>query len=267
MSLKESEAIVLRTYPLREADLLVTFFSRAEGKLKGVARAAKKSRKRFGGALEPLTRVRLYYDDREGKELARIDSCDVLESPLTSEVDYARAVALGHVAEVLDELLPDREANDALFRLASSVLSQLRAGSVWMPLTYFDLWTVRLMGFLPDLQQCAACGGTLNGSRAYFHVMAEGLLCQADKRLASSELLPESRALATDMFRSPVENFTSLNWPREQAADLRKFLVQNIEKHIEKKLVTAAMLDKVSSQESGVRSQRKTEGRLKIADC
>ena len=65
MPLKESEAIVLRSYPLREADLLVTFFTREEGKLRGVARSAKKSRKRFGGALEPLTRVRLYYDDRD----------------------------------------------------------------------------------------------------------------------------------------------------------------------------------------------------------
>ena len=78
MPLKQSEAIVLRSYPLREADLLVSFFTRTEGKLRGVARSAKKSRKRFGGALEPLTTVRLYWEDRERQELARIDSCDVL---------------------------------------------------------------------------------------------------------------------------------------------------------------------------------------------
>src|SRR6476659_8828137 len=124
MALKESEAIVLRTYPMREADLLVTLFTRAEGKVRGVARAAKKSKKRFGGALEPLTYVRVYYEDRERRELARINSCEVLESPLADEVSYARAVALGHVAEVLDELLPDRESNDAIFRLALAVLSR-----------------------------------------------------------------------------------------------------------------------------------------------
>src|SRR5664280_2739152 len=84
MSLKQSEAIVLRTYPLREADLLVTLFTRAEGKVKGIARAAKKSKRRFGGALEPLTWVRAYYEDREGQELARLDSCDILELPLWS---------------------------------------------------------------------------------------------------------------------------------------------------------------------------------------
>ena len=94
MALKESEAIVLRTYPLREADLLVTLFTRAEGKVRGVARSAKKSKRRFGGALEPLTYVRAYYEDRERQELARLDSCEVLESPLATEVSYPRAVAL-----------------------------------------------------------------------------------------------------------------------------------------------------------------------------
>src|SRR5712691_3470391 len=132
MALKESEAIVLRTYPLREADLLVTLFTRLEGKVRGVARSAKRSKRRFGGALEPLTWVRAYYEDRGRQELARLDSCEVIESPLAAEVSYARAVALGHVAELLDELLPEREANDAVFRLTISALTSLRGPDVWM---------------------------------------------------------------------------------------------------------------------------------------
>ena len=245
MSLKQSEAIVLRTYPLREADLLVTLFTRAEGKVKGVARSAKKSKRRFGGALEPLTWVRAYYDDREGQELARLDSCDILESPLSSTVDYPRVVALEHVAEMLDELLPDREANDAIFRLAVSVLHQLRAGSIWMPLTYFQLWLVRLVGFLPELDECLECGAPLNGSQAYYHALADGVMCGDHKRLASSKLAPEARALAGQMFRAPVESFAEQPWAAGQYADLRRFLVQIMERHIEKKLVTASMLAKL----------------------
>src|SRR3954449_1604844 len=107
MATKQSEAIVLRTYPMHEADLLVIFFTRAEGKVKGVAKSAMRSKKRFGGALEPLTQVRVYYQDQEKRELSRIDSCDVLQSPLANVVDYPRAAALAHVAEVIDELLPD----------------------------------------------------------------------------------------------------------------------------------------------------------------
>ncbi len=286
---KQSEAIVLRTYPLREADLLVTLFTRAEGKVKGVAKAAKKSKRRFGGALEPLTLVRAYWEDREKQELARVDACEVLESPLSDPVDYPRAAALAHVAEVLDELLPDREANDAVFRLAVSVLGALReaacshpsssaplagsgdsgwgtrsshpsssaslAGSgdsgwgtrcsVWMPLTYFDLWMLRLMGFLPELGECIACGAALNGSRAFYHGLADGLMCAAHKRLASREISAESRAIAAQMFRAPVESLRGAPWPKERGADLRRFLVQTLERHLEKKLATVGILEKM----------------------
>ena len=246
MALKQSEAIVLRSYPLREADLLVSFFTRSEGKVSGVARAAKKSKRRFGGALEPLTYVRLYWDDREGKELAHLDSCDVLESPMANEVDYPRAVALGYVAEVLDALLPEREANDAIFRLALSVLGQLRSGAIWMPLTYFDLWIVRLAGLLPELSECIVCGAALNGSRAWFHPLSDGLMCAAHKRLASSEILPETRRIAREMFQSAVDSFATVPWPRERGSELRRFLAQRIERHLERKLVTAAMLEKIA---------------------
>ena len=246
MALKESEAIVLRTYPLREADLLVTLFTRTEGKIHGVARAAKKSKRRFGGALEPLTVVLARYEDRERRELARLDSCEVLESPLANEVSYPRAVALAHVAELLDELLPEREANDDVFRLTLSVLAELRGADLWMPLTYFELWMTRLMGYLPDLSECVACGRTLNGDRAYFHALSDGLMCAEDKRLASSEISPESRAVAAQMFRAPVERFAGTPWVKAQGADLRKFLMQILQRHIEKKFVTAGMLEKIS---------------------
>jgi DNA repair protein RecO (recombination protein O) len=242
---KQSEALVLRTYPFHEADLLVTLFTRAEGKLRGVAKHAMRSRRRFGGALEPLTYVMAHWQEKEKQELARLDSFDILSSPLTLEVSYPRAVALSYVAELIDQLLPEREPNDDIFRLALSVIRRLTPGSIWMPLTYFDLWIVRLIGLLPDLHACVVCGTTLNGSKAWFHPLADGLLCVRDKRLASTEISSDSRTLAAEMFRAPIEHFTGEPWPRKRAADLRKFLAQRMERHIERKLVTAAMLERV----------------------
>jgi DNA repair protein RecO (recombination protein O) len=248
MPLKESEALVLRTYPFRESDLLVTLFTRSEGKIRGAARAAKKSRRRFGGALEPLTYVKLTWEDRERQELSRLDACEVLDSPLSSEVSYPRAVALGHVAELLDELLPDREASDAVFRLAVTVVKQLRGEEIWLPVTYFELWMARLMGYLPDISECISCGRSLNGSRAFFHALSDGLMCPADKRLASSELSPESRTLAGQMLRVPLSALPAAGSVGQKAGDLRKFLLQTLERHIEKKLVTRGMLEKLPTR-------------------
>jgi DNA repair protein RecO (recombination protein O) len=90
------------------------------------------------------------------------------------------------------------------------------------------------------------CGAILNGSRAYYHALVDGLMCQSDKRLASSEMTAESRALAAEMFRAPVEAMAGQAWPKSKASDLRKFLIQVLERHLEKKLVTAGMLEKLS---------------------
>jgi DNA repair protein RecO (recombination protein O) len=242
---RQSEALILRTYPFHEADLLVTFFTRAEGKVRGVAKAAKKSKRRFGGALEPLRHVIAHWEEKEKQELVRLDSCDIISSPLTTEVTYPRVVALSYVAEVIDQLLPDREPSDDIFRLTLSVVNQLRNGQIWLPLTYFDLWTVRLIGLLPDLNACVMCGAVLNGSKAYFHPLADGLLCADDKRLASTEISADSRMAAAEMFRSSLEKLNRAEWTRARGADLRRFLAQRIERHIEKKLVTAAMLERL----------------------
>jgi len=245
MALKESEAIVLRTYPMREADLLVTLFTRLDGKVRGVARSAKKSRRRFGGALEPLTLVRAVYEDRERQELLRLDSCEVVDSPLTHEMSYPRVVALGHVAELLDEVLPDREINDALFRLTVVILEALRGPDVWLPLTYFELWLTRLTGFLPDLAACVECGLDLEGEPAFYHGLVDGLMCVDHKRLASSRLSVDSRRWAVQMFRAPVAALSAEPWPKSVGEDLRKFLMQIVQRHLEKKLTTQPMLAKL----------------------
>jgi len=244
MPVQQSEAIVLGYTPLREADLVVTIFTRSDGKLRGVAKSALKSKKRFGGALEPLTVVTAHWEARN-HELMRLDSCEVLHSPLTDTVDYPRAVALGHVAESLNQLLPDHEANDAVFRLALATLQNLRAGKIWMPLTYFDLWMTRLTGLLPEMHLCRKCGTTLNGSAAWFHPLSEGLMCKQHKRLASIEMSAESRSLAAEMLKAPITQFTGAPWPRSRCAELRRFLHQRMEGQMEKKLMSAAILEKL----------------------
>src|SRR5579872_5491519 len=90
VSAHQAEAVILRTWPIHEADQIVSLFTRDHGKIKGVAKSAARSRRRFGGALEPMTYVRAHYAERPSQELVRLDSFDILHSPLAEPIDYAR---------------------------------------------------------------------------------------------------------------------------------------------------------------------------------
>src|ERR1700739_4673066 len=128
---RQSEAMVLRTWPFHEADLLVSLFTREQGRVKGVARHAMKSRRRFGGALEPMTHVRARYTERRGQELVRLDAFEILSSPPARPVDYRRTAGLQFVAEVLEEALPEQAPEDAVFRLAVAVMDEIQVARVW----------------------------------------------------------------------------------------------------------------------------------------
>ncbi len=236
------EAIVLRTWPFHEADLLVSLFTREQGRVKGVARHAMRSRKRFGGALEPMTHVRATYVERPRQELVRLDGFEILSSPLARPVDYARTAALQMVAEVLEEALPEGAPEDAVFRLALAVLDELQVGKVWMPITYFALWMNRLMGWMPELGHCVACGLDLRGGAVSYSEATDGVTCADDRRPGSLALSAESVAEAGRMFRGTVKGLAEEKWPKTRAADLRRFAIEVLERHLEGRLMTARVL-------------------------
>ncbi len=251
MTVHQVEAVVLRTWPIHEADQIVSLFTRDFGKIKGVAKSAARSRRRFGGALEPMTHVRAHYAEKPSQELVRLDSFEILHSPLAEPVDYARATALAFFAEVLEQTLPDHDPHDVVFRLLLSVLEQTRVNHIWMPITYFALWTTRLMGWLPDLSRCLFCGALLAGQPAYFHFFSDGLACVDHKQVGDNSsqgamLTPDSQVLALRIFRSPVSAFATESWPRSRGADLRRFAIQSLERHLERKLRTAAALSRLA---------------------
>jgi len=236
------EAIVLRTWPFQEADLLVSLFTREQGRVKGVARHAMRSRRRFGGALEPMTYVRASYAERPRQELMRLDAFEILSSPMSHPIDYARTAALQMVAEVLEEALPEHAPEDAVFRLALAVLSELQVGRVWMPITYFALWMNRLMGWMPELGHCAACGLDLRGGAVWHSAMSDGVTCADDRKGGSAALSAESVATAMRMFRGPVSGLAEEDWPKARGADLRRFAIEVLERHLEGRLIAARAL-------------------------
>jgi DNA repair protein RecO (recombination protein O) len=245
MTLFASDALILRTWPVNEADLVVSFFTRDYGKLKGVAKAALKSRKRFGGALEPMTQARAFFAERPRQELVRLDQLELLRSPLSAPVDYARASVLSFFAEVLEEALPEHDPQETVFRLLLAVLEQTTVEQPWMPLTYFSLWMTRLMGWLPDLAVCTQGGERFAPGEASFHPGSDGLFCPLHRQGAGTLLSADSWSLAQRMLREPVTAFASELWPRRRGQDLRRFTQQSLERHLERKLRSAEAINRM----------------------
>ena len=192
------EAIVLRVWPFHEADLLVSLFTREQGRVKGVARHAMRSRRRFGGALEPMTHVRATYAERPKQELVRLDAFEILSSPLSRPVDYARTAALQFVAEVLEERCRRVLWRMRCFGWRWRWWRRCRWGRVWMPVTYFALWMNRLMGWMPELGHCVVCGLDLRGGTVWYSATSDGVTCEDDRRGGSVALSAESVAEAAE---------------------------------------------------------------------
>jgi DNA repair protein RecO (recombination protein O) len=261
MTVLSSEAVILRTWPVNEADLIVSFFTRDYGRVKGIAKSALKSRKRFGGALEPMTVARAFFAQRPRQELVRLDQLEIIRSPLSAPVDHSRMAVLSFFAEVLDEALPEHDPQETVFRLMLSVLEHTSAvppetlqpqpaGSQvgpWMPLTYFSLWITRLMGLLPDVAHCTACGEALTPGEASFNSLADGLFCAVHRSGSASPLSADSWQLAQRMLRAPVAAFAAEPWPRRRGQDLRRFTLQALERHLERKLRTAEAIARIGN--------------------
>ncbi|HWG19691.1 MAG TPA: DNA repair protein RecO [Terracidiphilus sp.] len=245
MPVLTSEAVVLRTWPVQEADLIVSFFTRDYGKLRGVAKSALKSRKRFGGALEPMTLARAWFAEKPKQDLVRLDQLEILRSPLALPIDPVRLGVLSFFAEVLDEALPEHDPHETIFRLLVSVLEQTTIEQPWMPLTYFSLWMTRLMGLLPELARCTVCGEALQPGEVHFNNYADGLFCAVHRHPNDSLLAPDSWQLAMRMLRSPISAFAADPWPRRRGQDLRRFTQQALERHLERKLRSAEALNRL----------------------
>ena len=162
----KAEALILRTYPLGESDRIVVFLTRDRGKKRGVAKNARQSRRRFGGALEPMTHGRVGYVERERRELVFLSYVEPLRSPLAAlEADALSYV--GYFAELIDEWAPEADPNETLFRLGASIVDALAAGVPIDPLArYFEFWLMRLQGvYQPDPRTSPAAQAFLDAAR------------------------------------------------------------------------------------------------------
>jgi DNA repair protein RecO (recombination protein O) len=200
-----SEALILRTYKLGEADCIVVFLTRDRGKKRGVARGARRARSRYAGALEPMTRAGVAYYEREGRDLVRLNYLEPQRSPLSG----LSGEALGHVgyfAELIDEWAPEAHVDERLYRLGSSVVDAIAGGAPIEALArYFEYWILRLQGVYPSFA-CATCGGSIMGGSggAMMPPRDHVLVCRRCAPSGGSALsLPALRFLAAAVTIAP----------------------------------------------------------------
>ena len=209
MPARVSETFVLRTYPFREADLVVSFLTRDLGKLRGVARRARRPKSPFGSGLERLSRVRMAYFQRENAELVNLSGCELIESQFGLQSEYEMSVVLDYFTEVAEQLLPPGEPNEKFFRLLAAVLAFLHAGgNLWAAVTYFTVWTVRLIGIWPE--------------------------ARVDE---------ETAEIAHEMFEKPITDLKVREWTKTTAGDLRRLLIRTMEQHAERRFLTVPLLE------------------------
>jgi DNA repair protein RecO (recombination protein O) len=167
MPLYSTEAIVLRTYKLGEADRIVVFLTRDRGKKRGVAKGARRTRSRFGGALEPLTRVNVAYFEKESRELVSLNYAEPIRSPMSAPDPAALGYA-EYFAELLDSWAPEADPSERLFRLGAASLDAMAAGVRAERLArYFEYWLLRLQGVYPAHDACQRCGASLASQGAW----------------------------------------------------------------------------------------------------
>jgi len=204
MPLYTAEALVLRTYKLGEADRIVVFLTRDRGKKRGVARGARRPRSRFGGALEPMTRIRVAYFEKEQRELVGLNYAEPVCSPLAA-ADPDALGFVGYFAELLDLWAQEADADERLFRLGAAVVEALAAGVGAQKLARsFECWLLRLQGVYPSLVQCQRCGTTLGQQGAWLGPEFT-LLCGDCGAVGAPDLSPEALGAMSALAAVPPE--------------------------------------------------------------
>jgi len=244
MPARETEAIILKTFPLGEADRLVSFLGRTSGRLRGVASGARRIKNRYGSTLEVLSHVQLWYVEKETRDLVRIQQCELLESFNKSQSDYGLSTGLAVLSEIAERVLPEQEVADSMFRLLLLTAREVeRRGSWQLPVTYFAFWTVRLGGWLPPLDRCAICGASFAGNPGFHFSQSAGPLCENCRKPGMRPLGQRARELA-ELFAGRKLDQIEIGEDLSRALlELREASFSWIEFHTERNLQTREFLE------------------------
>ncbi|MDX1778537.1 MAG: DNA repair protein RecO [Thermodesulfobacteriota bacterium] len=247
MPYHKSPAVIIRSLDFAEWDKLVTFFTRDFGKLKGVAKGAKKSRKRFGSGLEPLTYATVSFFEKERVQLVRLDRCEIIESFPLIHNDVLRIGYASYLGELINEIVAEREPSRELFELLITFLSLLNEKDFREEfIRIFELRLLSLAGYQPEFGMCVMCRKEVNGTLEHsFSQQKGGLVCLEcfkggpnSPRLSGGTIKMLQRAQTIEL--SKVKR---LYFSPQARSESRKVLPHFIESRIEKRLKSLKFIE------------------------
>ena len=226
MALHETEALVLRTYNLGEADKIVVCLTHSAGLIRGVAKGCRKLRSRFGAALEPFTLAKINYYQKENQELVALNQVEIVKSHFDLSGNAETLTGLAYMGDLVIEFSPPYQPNERLFRMVKACLDAIceSQSDLQIILRYFEVWLLKLEGYLPDVRHCGECHQPFDENEAAFmnadlvfrcgrcsHGAGDALSrrlqtqLRATQRLAPYVFAQESRAVPASIHREMAE--------------------------------------------------------------
>jgi DNA repair protein RecO (recombination protein O) len=249
MDVLETEAIILNCRDYGESDRIIAFYSETAGMLKGIAKGARRSKKRFVHTFEPCSLVRLTYRTRKG--LVWIDACSLVEPHLDLRVDVKRWGQAALVSEIMLEMVPEREPQPELFSLLRQTLDHLeKARDAVNVVLLFLLRFLHIMGYLPSLERCEVCHRPLKSATNWWWRISQGVLVCTEHRQANGDHFPldlGSLVLIHQSRRSSLTNIWRLHFSQHRTVPLLNALLDWVREHIKKDLRSLRLLEQLGS--------------------
>ena len=178
MGILSSEALLLDVFDLHDRDRIVTFLTREHGKKRGVAQGARSKHSRFGGQLQPLAKVQVTWFEKEGRDLVRLSSVELVRPAQGLLADLDGILTASYLADHMLEFAQEDEPSELFYRLLDSVTEALLAGvDRDLAARYFEAWVLRLSGVFPPPHDCPLCGNPFSEAGAVLPAGGDALLC------------------------------------------------------------------------------------------
>lgn len=206
MGIVETQAIVLQTYKLADADKIVLCMTEKAGLVRGVAKGARRLKSKFGASLEPFTLIQLTFFEKETRELVTIRGAEIVESYFNAVGNIQAFGGLVYLLELVKEFALPHQADEKLFKMLRACVDFLARNPLEVNAVsaYSELWTLKLAGFLPDLKSCGVCGIRFDGSyRGRRFISHEGVLwCDTCTKAGAQSLGGEAYLLLSSTRRT-----------------------------------------------------------------